>query len=138
MAQFQADKAILAAKLGAMEKVAGKQLTEGEQQVELLQQQLEHWDEQLSVLRDTQVSVTSIDDGVRQLSGLMAAESAAAGAAREAQDRYAQASLALQQAQQAQQGATQQPGSIAGATTARWPNIRAASWYNGDWGGRAA
>lgn len=135
VAQFQADKAILAAKLGAMEKVAGKQLTEGEQQVELLQQQLEHWDEQLSVLRDTQVSVTSIDDGVRQLSGLMAAESAAAGAAREAQDRYAQASLALQQAQQAQQGAAQQPGSIAGAYNSAVANIRAASWYgNGDWG----
>jgi len=135
VAQFQADKAILAAKLGAMEKVAGKQLTEGEQQVELLQQQLEHWDEQLSVLRDTQVSVTSIDDGVRQLSGLMAAESAAAGAAREAQDRYAQASLALQQAQQAQQGAAQQPGSIAGAYNSAVADIRAASWYgNGDWG----
>lgn len=135
VAQFQADKAILAAKLGAMEKVAGKQLTEGEQQVELLQQQLEHWDEQLSVLRDTQVSVTSIDDGVRQLSGLMAAESAAAGAAREAQDRYAQASLALQQAQQAQQGAAQQPGSIAGAYNSAVAKIRAASWYgNGDWG----
>lgn len=135
VAQFQADKAILAAKLGALEKVAGKQLTEGEQQVELLQQQLEHWDEQLSVLRDTQVSVTSIDDGVRQLSGLMAAESAAAGAAREAQDRYAQASLALQQAQQAQQGAAQQPGSIAGAYNSAVANIRAASWYgNGDWG----
>ena len=77
VAQYEVDKAILAAKLGALEEGAGLRLTDAEQQIGLLEQQVQHYQQLIDVQRGMQTTVTSIDDGIAQLVGLLAAETAA-------------------------------------------------------------
>ena len=82
--------------------------------------------------------VTSIDDGVRQLSGLMAAEVPPPVPRGRRKTTPLKPRWPAAGRKQAQQGAAQQPGSIAGACNSAVANIRATSWYsNGDWGGGA-
>lgn len=140
VAQYEVDKAILAAKLGALEEGAGLRLTDAEQQIGLLEQQVQHYQQLIDVQRGMQTTVTSIDDGIAQLVGLLAAETAARGAAESARN----AAAALPGANPVTGGGAFGGGGGAfgggGATTVQTAlqreiaAIRGASWYgNGDW-----
>ena len=142
VAQYEADKAILAAKLGALAEVSDQQVSEGERQIELLQKQMDYWRQQIDILRGTQGSITSIDDGIAQLGQLIAAESAAAAANTTAQSTAAAAQSAATAAQAAAQAAATVAGQYntkpAGAAASEFDRqvaaVRNASWYgNGDW-----
>ena len=77
VADFEVQKAILAAKLGALEEVAGVQLDAATQQVKLLEDNITYWKKQLDLLRGTDLSITSIDEGVAKLVAAMEEERAA-------------------------------------------------------------
>ena len=84
VAEYQRDQLVLAGQLGEIADTAEIQMTFAEQQVKLLQDQLDHWRKQMDLLRGTDASVSSIDEGVGKLVAAMEAERAARQAAEEA------------------------------------------------------
>lgn len=81
VADYERDQLVLAGKLEEMQGIAGNQLSTAEQQValarkqvEFWEQQMDHWRRQVELLRGTQTSVSSIDEGVAKLVAAMEAE----------------------------------------------------------------
>ncbi len=90
VAEYERDKLLLAGKLGEIADASGVQMSFAEQQVDLLEKQNNYWRDQIDLLRKTDLSITSIDDGVRYLVDAMKAEQAAKEAAEQAAQEAAE------------------------------------------------
>lgn len=142
LAQLDVDRAILAAKLGAIEQSAGVRLTEGEQQIGLLEEQLQAAQRLIDVSRGIHESVQSTDGGVARLAQLLAAEAAARAAAEQARAAAAAAAPAPSYGGGGGGGGGYGGGAAPAPAPAPAPtalqreiaHIRAASWYgSGRW-----
>jgi hypothetical protein len=84
VAEYERDQLVLAGKLAELGDVAGGQMSFAEQQVRLLEEQRDYWKKQIDQLRRTDLTITSIDEGVTYLAdALRAVEAAKAAAAAE-------------------------------------------------------
>ncbi len=90
VAEYERDKLLLAGKLGEIADASGVQMSFAEQQVDLLEKQNNYWRDQIDLLRKTDLSITSIDDGVRYLVDAMKTEQAAKEAAEQAAQEAAE------------------------------------------------
>lgn len=84
VAEYESDQLVLAGKLAELGDTAGVQLSFAEQQIQLLEQQSDYWKKQIDQLRRTDLTITSIDEGVAYLANALRAEEEAKAAAAEA------------------------------------------------------
>jgi TP901 family phage tail tape measure protein len=84
VAEYERDQLVLAGKLAELGDVAGGQMSFAEQQVRLLEEQRDYWKKQIDQLRRTDLTITSIDEGVTYLANALRAEEEAKAAAAEA------------------------------------------------------